>query len=156
MWFNERLYVFLLYRYQSGSDSPGNSKCLLCVSSHNARVFVVFLHTRLSLGSKGHDGTQLVKILGRPLRPQYVKLTEGEEGYCVVCNHTNSVTEWKSCRSQATQPPHTNMYATHMHALTQEFKAQAVKTLWAVERFCTPCSSACYHSTHRKRISDKS
>jgi len=118
----------------------------VCASSHNAHVC---LHTHLSLGSKGRDGTQSVKILGRPLRPQYVKLTKGEEGSCEVCNHTDThssltrVKEWKSCRSQATQPSHANMYVCHTH-LTLEFKAKAVKTSWAVERFCSPYSSACH------------
>lgn len=150
-YFNERLYVFLLYRYQSGAvilQGTQSACCALCVSSHNAHVCL----SRL----KG-SWWNTVKILGRPLRPQYVKLTEGEEVYCVVCNHTDSWQNGKVvARSQATQPPHTNMFATHKHTLTQEFKAKAVKTLWAVERFCSPYSSACYHSIHRKRFSVRS
>lgn len=58
---------------------------------------------------------------GRPLRPQYVKLSEGEEGYCVVCNHTDthsSLTRWKNGKAVAHRP-HSRPTQTCMpHACT--------------------------------------
>lgn len=79
------------------------------------------VHARLKSCLKGRDGTQLVKILGRPLRPQYVKLSEREEGYCVVCNHTDthsSLTRWKNGKAVARRP-HSRPTQTCMpHACT--------------------------------------
>ncbi len=107
------------------THSPGNSKCLLCdlcVHSHNTDTCLSCVCTLvLSPVSKGRDGTQLVKILGRPLRPQYVKLSEREEGYCVVCNHTDthsSLTRWKNGKAVARRP-HSRPTQTCMpHACT--------------------------------------